>query len=800
MYPGSTTRPLLLRLLLLAAAGALGGVLPTAKGQCGIPISSFPYSEGFEGGPAWASGGTGNDWAWGTPAHPLINAAASGTKCWCVGGLSGTFYTNNERSWLESPCFDFSGLNNPRISFKIFWEVEKQYDGMVFQYSTNGGTTYSNVGSFSDVADCNTAHWFNTANITNLPNTISPKNGWSGRVGPTQGSCMGGGGSGGWVTAMHCLAGLAHAPSVRFRFFFGAGSTCNDYDGIAIDDVLIEEAPPVVAAFTADCNGTTLDFINSSTPCPHTFAWNFGEAGSPQNTSAQENPSHTYAGPGTYTVSLTATDGCGATATAAQQISVLGVAVTAVQPSCGQSNGSVQAAVTGANGPVNYVWSPGGATTQALSGLGPGNYAVTVTAVNSCPATAAATLAPSANTLAIAIAHTDVNCNGGTDGTATAQVTGGTAPVGLVWSPSGITTATTTGLAPGQVTCTATDAQGCTASQSATIGEPAPVSVQPGPPVSICAGGSATLQASATGGSGGYAFSWSPNGPDVAPSATTTYTVVATDAHGCASPPATVTATVGQAFQPSFTASVTAGCTPLCVSFTPQPAGAAAYSWTFGDGGISTAEQPGHCFTSGGDFSIGLVVTDAQGCTGQVAVPDLVHAAPSPVVSFSAVPPVAMISEPTIHFSNATLNADQFTWHFGDAAGSSSGERGPSFTYDAVDCYTVTLEASNGAGCSASGQTVVCVEDRFQLFMPNAFTPNNDGINDVLLPITSVQAPKDARLMVFDRWGAPLFTTEDLHRGWDGGEAPTGVYVWKLWITDALGEAHERAGHVLLLR
>ena len=53
--------------------------------------------------------------------------------------------------------------------------------------------------------------------------------------------------------------------------------------------------------------------------------------------------------------------------------------------------------------------------------------------------------------------------------------------------------------------------------------------------------------------------------------------------------------------------------------------------------------------------------------------------------------------------------------------------------------------------------------------------------------------------MIFDRWGAPLFSTEDIHKGWDGGNSPVGVYVWKVWITDSEGDAHEVVGHVTLL-
>jgi gliding motility-associated-like protein len=766
--------------------------------QCGTPISSFPYDEGFETAPAWTSGGTASDWAWGTPAHPLINAAGGGNKSWCVGGLTGTFYNNNERSWLESPCFDFTALNAPRITFKIFWEVERQYDGMTFQYSTDGGVTYANVGGYNEPADCNTANWFNSANITNLPGSINPKQGWSGRSGATQGSCLGSAGSMGWVTASHCLGWLANQPSVRFRFYFGAGSQCNNFDGIAIDDIHIGESDPVVAAFTGDCDGTTISFLNSSTPCPNLFSWNFGEAGSPQNTSTDENPSHTYAAPGTYTVTLTATDACGATATTTQSISILGVSITAVQPSCGQDNGSLTAQVTGANGPVNYIWSPGGATTQTLANAGPGDYTVTVTATNSCSATATATLQPSIDNMSVAMAHTDVACAGGADGTATAEVAGGTAPITYAWSPGGGTSATITGLAAGTYSCTVSDGSGCTVEQSVTVDAPEPVTVAAGQDTTVCTGTTLTLQAQAAGGVPGYTYTWSPEGPVVTPQVSTLYTVTAMDANGCQSPQDSMHVQVSSAFVPSFTFSDPGGCSPHCISFQPDPADAQGYLWDFGDGSVDTARTPEHCYTVGGLFSVTLTVMDDGGCAGTVTVPDLADITASPVAGFVPSAMVTTIDAPAIAFHNTSQNAVQYFWTFGE--GDTSMQVSPVFAFPAVDCYTVALEATNTLGCRDTASTVICVEDPFQLFLPNAFTPNGDGINDLFRPISSVARPKEFRMQVFDRWGAVLFSTEDLHQGWDGGGHPPGIYAWRLWITDTRGDRHELTGHVALVR
>ena|GEM_PF-655969 len=786
------------RLHFFIATVAVATSHTVALGQCGTFITAFPSSEGFENAAVWVSGGTANDWAWGVPAHPNINTAGGGLKAWCVGGLSGTFYNNNERSWLESPCFDFSSLNTPRISFKIYWEVERQYDGMILQYSTDGGTTYNNVGAFGEAPDCNTQNWFNSSNITNLATGISPKHGWSGRAGSTVGSCQGGSGSNGWVTASHCLGMLANAPSVRFRFSFGAGSVCNNYDGIAIDDILIDEAPPVIAAFSGDCTGTTVDFINSSTTCPNLFSWNFGDPGSAQNTSSQENPSHTYADPGTYTITLTATDGCGASGTHTMDISVLGVTLATTPPTCGADNGSVEATISGANGAVNYLWSPGGATTQTLANVGAGTYTVTVSGVNSCPVTATATLTSSGTTLAVDVAHTDVSCAGLSDGTATATTVGGVAPFNFSWAPGSENSAAISNLAAGDYTCTVTDGQGCSAQATATVGAPAPFGITAGPDTAVCAGNAVLLQAEANGGTPGYTFNWLPDGPAVTPAATTTYTVVATDANGCQSAPETTVVTVSSSFTPSFTSTEITGCSPHCITFYPTPAGASDYLWDFGDGGSGILESPTYCYQTGGLFPVSLTVTDATGCTGTVTTPDYADIHATPTASFTPSRYVTTIDAPTVQLSNTSQNSTSWFWTFDQ--GDTAMQRSPSVTFPAVGCYTVALEASNDLGCRDTASVEICVEDAFLLFMPNAFTPNDDGINDVLLPKTSVRNPADFELKIFDRWGKQVFSTEDIYAGWDGGTTTSGIYIWKIWITDTDQNGHELVGHVALLR
>ncbi|MEO8733166.1 MAG: PKD domain-containing protein, partial [Flavobacteriales bacterium] len=624
--------------------------------------------------------------------------------------------------------------------------------------------------------------------------------GWSGRQGSTQGGCLGGNGSQDWVTARHCLGWLANAPSVRFRFVFGSGSTCNDYDGIGIDDILINEADPVVASFSGDCTGSSVDFNNTSGPCPNVYAWNFGDSSSVQNTSVQEDPTHVFSGPGSYSVSLTATDACGASGDTTIIINVLGLVLQSTNAHCGLDNGSVQAVGTGSSDTVNYYWSPGGATTSSLDSLAPGTYTCTISGPNSCPSTASATLIADPTTLVLNIIGTDASCNGLIDGTATAVTTGGAAPYSYLWSPGVDTVVTITGLAPGSYSCIVTDDLGCTAQGSTTISEPAPIVLDPLLPVSACAGTTTTLSASATGGTGPYTYAWSPSGPQISPAATTDYSVVATDMNGCDSPSDTVTVSVLDAAVPAFLPSDTSDCSPHCITFNALPPLNSNFQWTFGDGGNGSGPTVEHCYQQGGYYGVSLAATDANGCVGTLSVPDLVHILNSPIASFTPSSSAAIISGPPFQFANTSTDAESYFWTFGDPGNSSSNEVSPTFTYTQVACYTVTLVASNTANCSDTTSAIVCVEDPFSLYMPNAFTQNGDGFNEVLLPITSVSDPKNFRMSIYDRWGGLVYTTTELYAGWDGGTTEPGVYVWKIWITDAQGDDQEKVGSVTMLR
>lgn len=365
--------------------------------QCTQTINSYPYFESFEtsnGG--WTTGGAGSSWQLGTPAKTMISRAGDGTRCWVAGGLTaGTSYSDGEQSWLQSPCFDFTNMQYPLLTMKLFWETEQQWDGASFQYSLDAGNSWITAGAANERSDCFNKNWFNTPGINGLngmPGTSGSTHGWTGNNLANNGSCRGGGGSKTWVTVSRTLAALGGRPSVMFRFIFGAGTTCNNYDGFGVDSVAISAAPPNAAAFTYTCGpGRTVQFTNTSPLCPANFRWEFDEPLSfGNNTSSLQNPAHTYGFPGVYTVTLTVDGPGNLPSTTTRDIRIVDIEVTQLKTAACETNsgGSLSASVSGAGAsPVNYTWnSLPVQNTPVATNLAAGTYSVIVTGQDMCPA------------------------------------------------------------------------------------------------------------------------------------------------------------------------------------------------------------------------------------------------------------------------------------------------------------------------------------------------------------------------------------------------------------------------------
>jgi gliding motility-associated-like protein len=505
--------------------------------QCTASISNFPHTQDFEASTGgWTTGGSASDWAYGTPNKLFISGAASGAKCWVVGTLVSNSYAGGENSWLMSPCYDFTNLSAPLVQFKVFWDTERRWDGASMDYSLDGGNTWIRAGAVVDSSACYTMNWFNFSTINNVGE------GWSGTVKPTIGNCLGGGGMNQWVDARHQFLNLAGKPSVRFRFTFTAGTTCNNYDGFGVDDFTVSNTPTPFADFEYFCEvNNAISFANKSFICGGTYLWNFGDALSgSSNTSTAKDPQHTFSSPGTYTISLVApTNPAGQSFTTTKQVVILGVSAAKVSNiTCyNASTGSITASGSGSTGAYTYSWNTTpprqGAT---VNNLAAGTYIVTVNGGTACPASASITLVNPAP-LSHAVAITDASC-GRPNGSATINEAGGTAPYTNVWTPAVGAGATASNLAAGNYVVDVKDANRCADSIHISIQNinGLQLAIDTVKNVSCFGGTDGAASIIASGGIGGYTYQWTPAGGSAATAASLnagTYTVTVTDGGGC---------------------------------------------------------------------------------------------------------------------------------------------------------------------------------------------------------------------------------------------------------------------------
>jgi len=452
--------------------------------QCTGNISRYPYEQNFEALTAgWTTGGTASDWAWGTPNKKIINAAASGIKCWITGGLTKGAYNNNERSYLQSPCFDLAALHYPYIRFKLFCDTEKDLDGANLQYSPDNAHTWIKIGYFGQQEDCFNNGWYNNQSVYYL----AEEDGWSGANNN----------DGKWETAQIKLPFTGGTgKTVMFRFYFGSGDTNNDYDGFGIDDFYLGEAPDTASAsFNYSCtSASVVNFTADASPCLTNLQWNFGDtAAGDANKASGLTTSHTFSAPGNYLVSLTASDYNGIKIIKTSDINIIAASVNILTPvQCAGSTATVQAVVQGTDKPYLYNWNATPEITTPIATLPTGNYTLEVSAENTCTAQVPlAIVEPPPLLTKITIVQPDCNKS---NGSMEIDVSGGTTPYSYNWQPVVSNTNAADNLQSGNYNLTVTDGNGCIATLSAAL-QPKGVQINLGNDTSICYGHTLTLYA-----------------------------------------------------------------------------------------------------------------------------------------------------------------------------------------------------------------------------------------------------------------------------------------------------------------
>jgi gliding motility-associated-like protein len=228
--------------------------------------------------------------------------------------------------------------------------------------------------------------------------------------------------------------------------------------------------------------------------------------------------------------------------------------------------------------------------------------------------------------------------------------------------------------------------------------------------------------------------------------------------------------------------------------------------WNFGDGSSETGCGDVLHVYAEGTFDVSLTVT-ANGCTTTETFSDYITVIPLPIADFTALPSQISISNTLVTFDNSSNHATTYFWSFGDD-GASSTEFEPSHLYPEAlgGVYEVVLIATNDLGCADTAYATIVYQDQLIFYVPNIFTPNGDGMNDVFNPsFTGRINPADFNMKIFNRWGEVIYDTYDINAGWNGKYlellVEDGVYIWRVEFGDSTnGERYTFEGHVTILK
>jgi len=260
--------------------------------------------------------------------------------------------------------------------------------------------------------------------------------------------------------------------------------------------------------------------------------------------------------------------------------------------------------------------------------------------------------------------------------------------------------------------------------------------------------------------------------------------------------------------QVHFSLNPDSGCKPLLVncydnSFILNGYHLQLYKWYFGDGDSALYQGPSHLYLNDGTYRVKLIVTSSNGCTDSLAIDSAVTVFPKPIANFSFFPQPATIIYPFINFRDSSYyNVIKLNWNFGD--GTSDTLKNPVHEFADTGTYPVELIAENKFGCSDTIILTVVIDPDFTFYAPNAFSPNNDGINDYFYG--KGVGIKDYTLNIYDRWGINVFTSKSMDNVWDGrifGNdeiAQEDVYIYIFKLKDVFGNVHTIRGHVTLIK
>lgn len=259
-----------------------------------------------------------------------------------------------------------------------------------------------------------------------------------------------------------------------------------------------------------------------------------------------------------------------------------------------------------------------------------------------------------------------------------------------------------------------------------------------------------------------------------------------------------------------FEADLLQGCPPLEIQFNDSsPTAGIAYEWDFGNGVISNDPFiTSTVYTELGSYDVNLEVVFSENCKSTLNIPAFIEVFAPPEASFTYAPFVLSNLNSFVEFNNtSTGNIAEVSWDFDD--GTTSNSYNPQTTFHLPGIYAVRLGVTSSNGCVDSITQEITVNSQVNIYVPNAFSPNQDGVNDFFEVFTAGPI-REYEIIIFDRWGGVKYQSNNIDDSWDGSflngeECSEGVYLYSIQYTyqglnDGLFISGQKTGDFMILR